>query len=128
MAEFGYNNSVNLSTGASPFEAVTGVHPRLPIDLVPLPVDARISADAEHFFHQMQPVHNEVRWHIFSNNDTYKQQHEKHHRFVESAEGDTVMVLIRQECLPPGTYKKLHPRNIGPYKILKKIGSNAYVI
>lgn len=36
MAEFAYNESVNHSTGISPFEAVIGVCPRLLIDLVPL--------------------------------------------------------------------------------------------
>ena len=65
---------------------------------------------------------------IFFNDDTYKQQDEKHCRFVEYVEGDMVMVHIRRERLPPGAYTKLHPRNTGPYKILKKIGSNAYVL
>jgi len=37
------------------------------------------------------------------------------------------MVRIRPERMPSGASKKLHPRNIGSYKILKKIGSNAYV-
>ena len=72
MAEFAYNNSINWSTGTSPFEVVTGVCPRLPIDLVPLPVDARISADAKSFFHHMQQVHNEVRRHISAINAMYK--------------------------------------------------------
>ena len=54
MAEFAYHNLVNQSTGISPFEAVKGVPPRLPVDLVPLPIDARISADTESFFQHMQ--------------------------------------------------------------------------
>eukprot|EP00268_Persea_americana_P047330 TRINITY_DN49237_c0_g1_i1.p1 TRINITY_DN49237_c0_g1~~TRINITY_DN49237_c0_g1_i1.p1 ORF type:complete len:106 (+),score=13.39 TRINITY_DN49237_c0_g1_i1:32-349(+) len=39
-----------------------------------------------------------------------------------------VKVRIRPERLPLGADKKLHPRNTGPYKILKKIGSNAHVL
>ncbi|XXG51306.1 hypothetical protein AAC387_Pa02g5111 [Persea americana] len=39
-----------------------------------------------------------------------------------------VMVRICLERMPPGAYKKLHSRNTGPYKILKKIGSKAYVL
>ena len=42
-AEFAYNNSVNRSTGKSPFEIVHGVSPRPPIDLIPLPTDYRPS-------------------------------------------------------------------------------------
>ena len=37
-----------------------------------LPVDARISADAESFFQHMQHVHNEVRRHISASIATYK--------------------------------------------------------
>ena len=49
MAEFIYNNSVNKPTGRSPFEVVIGVKPRLPIDLSPLPVEARLSQESERF-------------------------------------------------------------------------------
>ena len=38
------------------------------------------------------------------------------------------MVRIRPERLPPKENKKLHPRNVGPSKILKKISSNTYVL
>ena len=35
------------------------------------------------------------------------------------------MVHIHPERLPPGTNKKLHLRNIGPFRVLKKLSSNA---
>ena len=38
------------------------------------------------------------------------------------------MVRIRPERLPPKANKKLHPRHAGPFKILKKISSNTYVL
>ena len=38
------------------------------------------------------------------------------------------MLRNRPECLSPGANKKLHPHNSGPFKILKKIGPNAYVL
>jgi len=38
------------------------------------------------------------------------------------------MVRIRPERYPPGTVKKLHARSARPFKILKKIKSNAYVV
>ena len=37
-AKFAYNNSVNRSTGKSPFQIVNGYSPHTPIDLVPLPL------------------------------------------------------------------------------------------
>ena len=38
------------------------------------------------------------------------------------------MVQIKPEHYPKGTYKQLHLRSAGPYKVLKKINSNAYVL
>lgn len=38
------------------------------------------------------------------------------------------MVYIKPGSSPKGVYKKPHSENFDPYKILKKISSNAYVI
>ena len=38
------------------------------------------------------------------------------------------MIKLNPERFPPGTFKKLHARSAGPFKILKKIGSNAYIL
>ena len=48
-AEFAYNSSVNRSIGMSPFEVVHRYQPRKSIDLIPLPMHARISESAESF-------------------------------------------------------------------------------
>ena len=38
------------------------------------------------------------------------------------------MVRLRPERFPPGTVKKLHARRAGPFKIIEKVGPNAYVL
>ena len=127
VAEFAYNHSVNQSTRISPFDAVTDIRLRLPVDLVPLPAEARTSVNADTCIRHMQQVHEEVQHHISTSNDAYKHHVDKHRRFIQVAEGDMVMVRNRPKSLPPGANKKLYPRNSGLFKILKKIGPNACV-
>ena len=38
------------------------------------------------------------------------------------------MICIRPERYPSGTVTKLQARSVGPFKVLKKLGPNAYVI
>ena len=49
-------------------------------------------------------------------------------RVKEFTEGDYVMIRLRPERFPPGTLKKLHVHSAGPFKVIKEIGSNAYVL
>ena len=38
------------------------------------------------------------------------------------------MIWIRPKWFPSGTVKKLQARSAGPFKVLKQMGPNAYVI
>ena len=49
-------------------------------------------------------------------------------KFAELIEGNMVIVWLRPEQYPKGAYKKLHSKNVGPYKILRKTSPNAYVL
>jgi len=128
VAEFAYNNSVNRSTGKSPFEVVHGFSPRSPVDLVALPVAARASDSATSFAEHIRQLHDEVCRQISMHIDTYKLAANAHRRPQEFQEGDFVMVRICPERFPKQSFKKLHARSMGPYRIIKKLGSNAYLI
>ena len=38
------------------------------------------------------------------------------------------MIRIRPERFPSGTNQKLHAHNAGPFKVLQRVGPNAYVL
>ena len=60
-AEFAYNDSVNRSTGLSPFKIVTSRRPRKPVDLVPMSIHARVSESAESFAEHIKSLHDSIR-------------------------------------------------------------------
>ncbi|GFZ19564.1 hypothetical protein Acr_28g0002690 [Actinidia rufa] len=127
-AQFAYNSSVNRSIGMSPFEVVHGFKPRKSIDLLPMSPHTRVSESAESFARHIRELHDEIRKVINDSNFQYKFQADSRRRHAEFQVGDYVMVRIRLEWYPSGTARKLCARSAGPFKVLKRIGPNAYVI
>uniref|UniRef100_A0A2N9GB76 RNA-directed DNA polymerase n=1 Tax=Fagus sylvatica TaxID=28930 RepID=A0A2N9GB76_FAGSY len=128
IAQFAYNNSVNRTIGMSPFEVVHGYKARKPLDLLPMSPQVRMSESAEAFARHVHDLHKDISNRIHSSNTRYKVQADSRRRHLEFAVGDYVMIRIRPERFPSGTVKKLQARSAGPFKVLKRIGSNAYVI
>jgi len=127
-AEFAYNSSINRSIGKSPFEVVHGYRPRKPLNLIPLPVHTRISKSAESYAQHVKDLHKEINQKIQTSNELYRHMANSHKRLKEFNEGVFVMIRLKPERFSPGTMKKLHARGAGPFKIIKKIGPNAYVV
>ena len=65
---------------------------------------------------------------IHASNLKYKTQADLHRRHLDFDVGDYVMIHIRPERYPSGIVKKLQARSACPFKVLKKLGPNAYVI
>lgn len=125
-AEFTYNSSVNRSIWLSPFEALTGYQPRKPIDLVPLPIGPKVSASAKDYAQHIHDLHTEIRRRLTISNDNYKSAADNHRKLQEFSVGDKVLVRVRPKRFPHGTVKKLHARRTDPYRVLRRVGPNAY--
>jgi hypothetical protein len=87
-----------------------------------------MSESAETFARHVHDLHKDISDSIHSSNTRYKVQADSRQRHLEFAVGDYVMIRFRPEWFPSGTIKKLQARSAGPFKVLKRIGSNAYVI
>ena len=127
-AEFTYNSSINRIIGMSSFKIVYGHHPRKSVDLILVPLYTRTFETTESFAQYVTNLHKEIVKKINVSNQIYKQLADSHQQAHNFAEGDYVMIRIRLEWFPSRTVKKLHTCGVGPFRILKKIGPNVYIV
>lgn len=86
------------------------------------------SADGEEFANSIRELHEEVKRKLQDINLKYKSRTYLKRREVNLEEGDLVMIQLRKDKFPRGTYNKLKWKKIGPCTILRKFSSNAYEV
>ena len=86
----------------------------------------QFSGDAEVRDKKIKKFHQEVRLKIEKKNAKYVEQENRRRKYVEFEIGELVWVHLRKDRFPLGKFGKLKPRVDGPFKIIEKIGENAY--
>ena len=109
----------------SPVSSVYRKVPHYLLDLAKLPIGEKFSSAASVMAKQTIDVQNKVGARLEKSNARYKAAADKRREKVFKEE-DMVMVYLRKERIPAGTYK-LKPKKYGPFKIVK-INDNAYVV
>lgn len=94
MIEFAYNSSVSRSTRCGPFEILTGMLPRKPINLIPLPLVARLSAKAESFRTHIHAINDDI-WGKIVPSKNFKAYAYLKRKFAKFNEGDILMVCVK---------------------------------
>jgi len=122
-AEFAYNIAPTRATGCSPFEALHGINPLTPIDLIPLPTTCKVSFEAEKSAKEMKKLHEQIRAHIENVNEAYKRQANKNRKGMDYRPGDLIQLHLMKERLTSRTKSKLMFRGDGPFKVLAKVGA-----
>jgi hypothetical protein len=127
-AEFAYNRAKHSTTLKSPFMVVYGFDPPTALDILPLPLHERTNMDFDKRTTAMKKLHEETRATIQEHvlRQATRLNAKKKERIFE--EGDLVWIHLRKERFPHERNSKLKPRGDGPFKVLKRINNNAYVI
>ena len=127
-AEFSYNRAKHSTTSKSPFMVVYGFNPNTALDILPLPLHERTNMDVIKRAEEMRKPHDETRATIEKQVLHQAERDNRTKKPMIFNEGDLVWVHLRKERFPQERNSKLNPRGDGPFKFLKKINDNAYVI
>lgn len=128
QAKFAFNKSVNRYKGCILFEVVYGFWPLTLIDLHTLNLLARLSEAALNFLRYMKDVHEEVKRCLSLSIEAYAIGANVWWKDRHFDIGEKVLIRLRPESFPPGSFTKLHAQGTRPFKVAKKLGPNAYVI
>ena len=79
----------------SPFEVVHCYKPKKPLDLLLMPLHARVSKSAESFARRIQDLHVKITKQIQANNAQYKLRADLHRQHNKFNVGYYVMIQIR---------------------------------
>jgi len=128
-AEFAYNNSVQASTGYSPFELDCGQAPVVPSSLLSTSGPVTNVASTEDFLEHWRTMITIAKDTLTAAQDRQAKYADQHRRDDQFYFGE--QVLLSTAHFAPPTEKqrplrKLQPKFIGPYEIVKIISPTAY--
>jgi hypothetical protein len=125
--EFAYNNSVQASSGYTPFYLSTGQEPRTPLALMQPDLDRRGARcpGALERIHEWQQAVAHARRCLAEAKHRQKEYYDRNRSPLPLQPGDVVLLSTENLRHPNGSRPKLAPRRIGPFKVLRTIGPTA---
>ena len=118
------NSLPNRSTGYSPFFLMYGYHPVLPIELLKGDESTNVETLPK-FLDRIQEVWHRACAQMERAVAAQKKYYDQKHKVVQFVVGDLVL-LSTQNLRLKGIPHKLQWKFCGPYKVLERIGTQAY--
>ncbi|KAK2449583.1 hypothetical protein QL285_008768 [Trifolium repens] len=125
LIEFAYNNSYHASIGMAPFEALYGRKCRTPLCWTEVGDRGILGPD---LIQETTLKIKSIREKMKVAQSRQKSYADRRRRMLEFEEGDHVFLRVTPKLGLRGIFKtkKLCPRYIGPYQILRRVGPVAY--
>ena len=127
LIEFTYNNSFHSSIGMAPFEALYGRRCRTPLCWYESGESVLLGPEiVQQTTEKVKMIQEKMK----ASQSRQKSYHDKRRKALEFQEGDHVFLRVTPMTGVGRALKsrKLTPRFIGPYQILKRVGDVAYQI
>ena len=124
-AEIAYNNSVQASTGFSPFFLNSGQHPHLPLSAAVRPTNQSNNPPAAELLAELYQDLEQATANLTQAQQRQAHYADQHRREVVFSVGDQVLLStahLRNEERAP----KLAPKFIGPFAVSRVVSSVAY--
>src|SRR5258708_1254340 len=124
MAEFTYNNTMNVATGVSPFFTNKGYHPEFTVD----PQVKTSSAEVQAFMVDLEHIQVELKENIAQAQERYWKNVDMHRMEAPKLKiGNQAYVKVKFfRTRQPS--KKLLEKNLGPYNMIGKPGTHSVTL
>ena len=124
MAEFTYNNTLNATTGLTPFYANKGYHPRITVH----PKHDIASTRARDFAVDLDDLHQQLQSHISDTQKKYSVSTDKCQTPLPDFKiRDKVFVKSNNICTTRPS-KKFAEKYLGPFEIIAQVGSVSFTL
>jgi len=121
-AEFAYNNSMNATIQMTPFRALYSYDPELRFDVADNVTEGKAPAARERV-KRLHELRERLREEYLKAQERQAKYYNQRHQPMTFKRGDLVKLSTKNLRLKN---KKLQPRWVGPFRILERIGSQAY--
>lgn len=121
--QWGLNNTLNKGTGKTPAEALFGIRPVGTQDAL---LRLSVNDDLQTSTGDHESIRNEMTDHIAQNQLLQKERFDKNRKEKHYKVGE--LVRIEREIPSTGQSRKLVPKLRGPYRVVKVLDNDRYVV